>query len=498
MAPQSKSQNERHKVVLAQLLQREDNKYCADCLAKSPRWASWNLGIFMCIRCSGIHRGLGVHISKVKSVNLDTWTTEQMESICGKGNDWGKNFYEANLATSFVRPTNDDSRMDRFIREKYERKKYCATRPPALREFALNSSDGTSKVQHVLPKRPLITVPLPKQNATRNTSTQAIPRNRSKVPGSSSVSPPLEAVQEPAARAVQSSGFDDLLGIGGGQSQPPVQQPVEPLVQSPAASADIDDIFGNFTSATDAPLPELASEPAPTPVNPIKKSNADILSLFGSAPANPPMGNFQMGNAQMGNQFAGMGNQFAGMAQQPNQQQFGNMGGYSQMPQQQMPQQQMSQQQIPQQQSFGMQQPPSNNMNHAQMGMINPAQSNMQHNQAAFMAANPFMNNNMFQQPPQQQQQQPPSQPDAQLFNLGSQPSAAQTGGWQQQLGQINNNFQNLSTSNNTSSQPASNPFGDLGNLSGNSASQGSQNPPFGQSTMTSNQPTSLNVDLWG
>lgn len=149
------------------------------------------------------------------------------------------------------------------------------------------------------------------------------------------------------------------------------------------------------------------------------------------------MGNFQMGNAQMGNQFAGMGNQFAGMAQQPNQQQFGNMGGYSQMPQQQMPQQQMSQQQIPQQQSFGMQQPPSNNMNHAQMGMINPAQSNMQHNQAAFMAANPFMNNNMFQQPPQQQQQQPPSQPDAQLFNLGSQPSAAQTGGWQQQLGQV-------------------------------------------------------------
>lgn len=43
-----------------------------------PRWASWNLGIFLCIRCAGIHRNLGVHISKVKSVNLDTWTADQL------------------------------------------------------------------------------------------------------------------------------------------------------------------------------------------------------------------------------------------------------------------------------------------------------------------------------------------------------------------------------------------------------------------------------------
>lgn len=47
------------------------------CVA-GPRWASWNLGVFLCIRCAGIHRNLGVHISKVKSVNLDSWTSEQI------------------------------------------------------------------------------------------------------------------------------------------------------------------------------------------------------------------------------------------------------------------------------------------------------------------------------------------------------------------------------------------------------------------------------------
>uniref|UniRef100_A0A8C0QXU5 Small ArfGAP 1 n=1 Tax=Canis lupus dingo TaxID=286419 RepID=A0A8C0QXU5_CANLU len=44
-----------------------------------PRWASWNIGVFICIRCAGIHRNLGVHISRVKSVNLDQWTPEQIQ-----------------------------------------------------------------------------------------------------------------------------------------------------------------------------------------------------------------------------------------------------------------------------------------------------------------------------------------------------------------------------------------------------------------------------------
>ncbi|KAM9605588.1 stromal membrane-associated protein 2 isoform X3 [Harpia harpyja] len=70
---------DRYQAVLASLLVEEENKYCADCQAKGPRWASWNIGVFICIRCAGIHRNLGVHISRVKSVNLDQWTQEQIQ-----------------------------------------------------------------------------------------------------------------------------------------------------------------------------------------------------------------------------------------------------------------------------------------------------------------------------------------------------------------------------------------------------------------------------------
>lgn len=71
-------QQEKFQAILSALLREEDNKYCADCDSKGPRWASWNLGVFLCIRCAGIHRNLGVHISRVKSVNLDQWTPEQI------------------------------------------------------------------------------------------------------------------------------------------------------------------------------------------------------------------------------------------------------------------------------------------------------------------------------------------------------------------------------------------------------------------------------------
>ncbi|XP_018120994.1 stromal membrane-associated protein 1 isoform X3 [Xenopus laevis] len=115
--------NEQHQAILSRMLREDDNKYCADCEAKGPRWASWNLGVFICIRCAGIHRNLGVHISRVKSVNLDQWTPEQIQCMQDMGNTRARQKYEANLQENFRRPQTDQS-VEFFIRDKYERKKY--------------------------------------------------------------------------------------------------------------------------------------------------------------------------------------------------------------------------------------------------------------------------------------------------------------------------------------------------------------------------------------
>ncbi|XP_016523020.1 stromal membrane-associated protein 1-like [Poecilia formosa] len=99
--------NEQHQAILSKMLREEDNKYCADCEAKGPRWASWNLGVFICIRCAGIHRNLGVHISRVKSVNLDQWTSEQIQFAFCSATDTPAAAASANNGSTSTNQNND-------------------------------------------------------------------------------------------------------------------------------------------------------------------------------------------------------------------------------------------------------------------------------------------------------------------------------------------------------------------------------------------------------
>lgn len=130
------------KKALSALLRDPGNTHCADCKAQlHPRWASWSLGVFICIKCAGIHRSLGTHISKVKSVDLDTWKEEHLTKLIQfKNNSRANSYYEANLADDLKRrKITDTSSLQNFIKNKYEYKKWIGD----LSSIVNGSGDAT-------------------------------------------------------------------------------------------------------------------------------------------------------------------------------------------------------------------------------------------------------------------------------------------------------------------------------------------------------------------
>ncbi|KAM5164610.1 arf-GAP with coiled-coil, ANK repeat and PH domain-containing protein 2 isoform 1-T1 [Mantella aurantiaca] len=103
------------------------NTKCCDCGLPDPRWASINLGITLCIECSGIHRSLGVHFSKVRSLTLDTWEPELLKLMCELGNDVINSIYEAQVEKIGVKkPQNGCQRQEKeaYIKAKYVEKRF--------------------------------------------------------------------------------------------------------------------------------------------------------------------------------------------------------------------------------------------------------------------------------------------------------------------------------------------------------------------------------------
>ncbi|KAK9324169.1 hypothetical protein V1517DRAFT_318436 [Lipomyces orientalis] len=123
----SKRQQLKNEALLRELSELPENRKCADCGARNPGWASWNLGVFLCIRCGGIHRKMGTHISKVKSLSVDSWTTEQILAMKEMGNKKANSIWDPNNERSQYLGSydgDDDSVVERYIRDKYERGKF--------------------------------------------------------------------------------------------------------------------------------------------------------------------------------------------------------------------------------------------------------------------------------------------------------------------------------------------------------------------------------------
>ncbi|KAF6117195.1 ArfGAP with coiled-coil, ankyrin repeat and PH domains 2 [Phyllostomus discolor] len=102
------------------------NASCCDCGLADPRWASINLGITLCIECSGIHRSLGVHFSKVRSLTLDTWEPELLKLMCELGNDVINRVYEAKVEKMGIKKPQPGQRQEKeaYIKAKYVEKKF--------------------------------------------------------------------------------------------------------------------------------------------------------------------------------------------------------------------------------------------------------------------------------------------------------------------------------------------------------------------------------------
>ncbi|XP_030788985.1 arf-GAP with GTPase, ANK repeat and PH domain-containing protein 3 isoform X6 [Rhinopithecus roxellana] len=106
------------------------NSFCIDCDAPNPDWASLNLGALMCIECSGIHRHLGAHLSRVRSLDLDDWPPELLAVMTAMGNALANSVWEGALG-GYSKPGPDACReeKERWIRAKYEQKLFLAPLP---------------------------------------------------------------------------------------------------------------------------------------------------------------------------------------------------------------------------------------------------------------------------------------------------------------------------------------------------------------------------------
>uniref|UniRef100_A0A8C4EC07 ArfGAP with SH3 domain, ankyrin repeat and PH domain 1b n=1 Tax=Dicentrarchus labrax TaxID=13489 RepID=A0A8C4EC07_DICLA len=143
------------KAIIEDVLRMPGNEVCCDCGAADPKWLSTNLGILTCIECSGIHREMGVHISRIQSMELDKLGTSELLLAKNVGNSSFNEIMEGNLSSPSPKPTpsSDMTVRKEFINAKYVDHKYarktCTSAAAKMIELfeAVQSRDLLSLIQ---------------------------------------------------------------------------------------------------------------------------------------------------------------------------------------------------------------------------------------------------------------------------------------------------------------------------------------------------------------
>ncbi|XP_030630657.1 arf-GAP with coiled-coil, ANK repeat and PH domain-containing protein 2 [Chanos chanos] len=161
--------------ALQRVLAIPGNETCCDCGQSEPRWASINLGITLCIECSGIHRSLGVHNSKVRSLTLDSWEPELLKLMCELGNRVINQIYEARreeMGGKKPQPGDPRQEIEAYIRAKYVERRFVTkltSKEQRSKVIALSKQDKRLKGSvEFLPPRP--PPPTPKLRTASNTT----------------------------------------------------------------------------------------------------------------------------------------------------------------------------------------------------------------------------------------------------------------------------------------------------------------------------------------
>uniref|UniRef100_A0A9J8DLX4 Arf-GAP with coiled-coil, ANK repeat and PH domain-containing protein n=1 Tax=Cyprinus carpio carpio TaxID=630221 RepID=A0A9J8DLX4_CYPCA len=126
-ANEPRERSGRGESILQRILCLPGNQQCCDCGQADPRWASINLGVLLCIECSGIHRSLGVQCSKVRSLTLDSWEPELLKLMCELGNSIINHIYEGSYEEQGLKkpgPSSSRQEKEAWIKAKYVEKKF--------------------------------------------------------------------------------------------------------------------------------------------------------------------------------------------------------------------------------------------------------------------------------------------------------------------------------------------------------------------------------------